>query len=138
MNRKERRAARHNQRAFVAELPAALTPAPPEEIARLPSLPGWTPARAWRSRRYLVQLYDESATLPGLVRLSICRVRQGKHGGWEEGLSWDELQAIKREVGYGDWYGLEVYPRDRDVINVANFRHLWLLPTPLNIGWSKE
>ena len=137
MNRHQRRMQRHLQRVFAVQLPDRLTPVPQAEIERLPSPPGHAPVAAWRSNRYCVQLYDESSRLPGLIRLSICRSRQGKHGGWEAGLSWDELQGIKREVGYDEWYGVEVYPCDRDVINVANFRHLWLLPAPLPIGWQE-
>ena len=133
MNRKERRALMHEQHSFVRALPPTLTPIPPEEVSfNLPVMP----VRAWRSRKYLVQLFAEvNPDYPALARLSICRVKLSNNGRWEDGLSWDELQAIKAEVGFGNWYGMEIYPPDANVINIANFRHLWLLPKPLPIGW---
>lgn len=56
--------------------------------------------------------------------------------GWADGLTWDELQAIKRDVGFGDWYGFEIYPPDQQVVNAANIRHLWISPEPFGIGWE--
>ena len=132
MNRKERQALQREQRSFVNKLPTALTPVPPEEFPAHPL----APAKVWRSRQYLVQMWNESnPDYPSLIRLSVCRVRVNTDGRWADGLTWDELQSIKGEIGYGDWYGVEVYPQDNCVINVANFRHLWLLPVPLSIGW---
>jgi len=89
----------------------------------------------WRSRDYLVQAYDESC---GIIRLSINRTEVRPDRQWKDGLSWDELQEIKRQCGYGEAYALEVYPRDQDVVNVANMRHLWIMPEPLPIGWFAE
>lgn len=59
-------------------------------------------------------------------------------GRWDDSLTWDELQAVKTDCGFGAWFGLEVYPRERDVVNVANMRHLWILEHPLPIGWFRE
>ena len=86
----------------------------------------------FRSRNYLVQVFDEP---DDVTRLSICRTNVNAAGGWHEDLTWDELQEIKRQAGMGDKYAIEVFPRDTDVANVANMRHLWVLPTPLPIGW---
>jgi hypothetical protein len=135
MNRKTRRALQSHrnstQHAITRDLPEKLTPVPPDEFPPLASVPD----QAWLSRYYLVQLYHEAnPTYPGLIRLSICRTKRiGSR--WQDGLTWDELQSIKREVGYGDCYAVEVYPRDADLIDVANIRHLWVLPKPLTIGW---
>lgn len=142
MNRKERRGMvkelRKEQHQMVAKLPDKLTLIPPDEFPadtgeRLPVL-------AWYSNRYMAQLYNEDMPqFPYLVRLSVTRVKLNKTGAaWQDGLTWDELQSIKREVGYGDWYGMEIYPPDKDTVNVANMRHLWLLPIPLAIGWFGE
>ena len=131
MNRQQRALIRA-QHEFVNKYPAELTPIDP---AKFPEL-DVKPSKAWVSRKYLVQLfYERSDIYTSLIRLSINRTKLGDNGHWEDGLSWDELQAIKRDIGYGDWYGVEVYPQDSQVVNVANIRHLWLLPTPLTIGW---
>lgn len=132
MNRHERRKQLATQHKYVSDLPANLTLIPPKDFPPVDH----PPLKAWQSRKYMAQLYDEAnETYPRLLRLSICRVRIKGDGGWQQNITWEELQAIKRELGYGDWWGVECYPRDRDIVNVANFRHLWLLPEPLDIGW---
>lgn len=97
-------------------------------FVELPIPPGMTDpqtipcSRVWRSCDYLVQLYDEGDWL----RLSICRALLRADGRWVDGLSWDDLMAVKRGVGFGDRFAVEVYPRDENVVNVANMRHLWI------------
>ncbi|EOG1815585.1 hypothetical protein ACK3RA_000943 [Enterobacter hormaechei] len=49
----------------------------------------------------------------------------------------DALQEIKSAVGYGDRDAVEIYPRDSDVVNVANMRHLWITPEPIAFAWRK-
>lgn len=102
-----------------AKLPAVLTEIPCQ-LSR-----GTTDPKRFkvlRSRSFLVQCFEEG---DGLVRLSINRTT---HNGdrWEEGISWEELQQLKREAGYGDCDAMEIFPRDIDVVNVANMRHLWV------------
>jgi hypothetical protein len=93
------------------------------------------PMKIYRSRKYMVQVWDEKPH----IRLSICRSKVKPDGtGWQEVDSWDEIQQIKSEIGYGHCYAIEVYPADRDVVNVANFRHIWVLDKPLDIGWFKK
>ncbi len=90
-------------------------------------------AHAYRSRQFFVQIYD----LPdGVIRLTVCRTVV-KGDDWAAEISWDSLQDIKRRLGYGDRYAIEVYPRDVDLVNVAAMRHLWVLPEPLHIGWFR-
>jgi len=92
--------------------------------------------RVWVSRDYLVQ---EFACVDPLVnaRLSICRT---SHNGarWDDGVSWDELMRIKREIGYGARDAVEIYPADADVVNVANMRHLWLVAGELAFKWKSR
>ena len=61
-----------------------------------------------------------------VVRLSINRTTLGANGRWDENITWDDLQRLKREAGYGDKDAVEVFPADVDVVNVANMRHLWV------------
>lgn len=42
-------------------------------------------------------------------------------------ITWDELQAIKNEVWGPEARAIEVYPRQGDLVNSGNFRHLWRL-----------
>jgi hypothetical protein len=82
----------------------------------------------WRSRGFLVQVY--SAT-DGVERLSICRT--SVDGG--DPIAWEDLQRLKAECGRGDREAVEVYPRDCDVVNVANMRHLWVLTRGMPFTW---
>lgn len=93
------------------------------------------PSQLWVSREYSVQKYHEAN---GVVRLSINRCQVNGHQRWADGLSWDELQRIKNEVGYADHDAVEVYPRNSDVINDANMRHLWVLPYRLPFAWRNK
>lgn len=87
-----------------------------------------------RSKEFLVQVFPEANDV---LRLSISRARMLANGRWDDGISWDELQRLKREAGYADRYAVEVFPADKDVVNVANMRHLWLLTEPPPFAWKK-
>ena len=91
------------------------------------------PARAWCSRRYTVMLFLEGDR----VRLSCSVARVRDDGGWEQNISWDDLQRLKREAGFGDRWAVECYPPDFEVVNVANLRHLWLVDESPDFGWAK-
>lgn len=90
------------------------------------------PTAVWRSRHYLVQGYEESG---GETRLSICRTELGNNGLMKDGLTWDELQEIKNGCGFASFDAVEVFPRQWDIVNVANMRHLWVLPEKLPFAW---
>ncbi len=90
--------------------------------------------RVWRSRGFLVQEYAEPA--PVLVRLSVLRTTlDAQAGRWVDGITWEQLQDIKAQCGYADHDAVEVYPRERDTVNVANLRHLWVMREPLAFAW---
>lgn len=109
---------------------AILTIVPREEWPRIePNM-----VEVWLSRKFLVQVYREG---PGIFRCSICRTTLNKSGQWEDGISWDELMEIKREIGRGEQYAVEVLPCDADIINVANMRHFWILPEKI-VGWRRR
>jgi hypothetical protein len=86
----------------------------------------------WRSNRLLVQVIAEPEDV---MRLSINRTDLDGAGGWKEGFSWDELQAIKDACGFVDRDAVEVFPARGDLVNVANIRHLWVLPYRLPFAW---
>lgn len=92
----------------------------------------------WRSRFYVVQEFEEG---DGFIRISITRTTiDVKQGRWRDGITWDQIQAIKSEIGFGDRDAFEIYPSDLDTVNVANVRHLWILPEgeKLKQAWRKN
>lgn len=120
-----RQLARDNQK-----LPAALMPIPREQWPGTPT--DDVRLRAWRSRDFLVQEF--AAKAPADVRLSINRTTL-VGDRWSDNITWDELQRIKTECGYAERDAVEVFPPDRNVVNVANMRHLWVLREPLAFAW---
>jgi hypothetical protein len=92
------------------------------------------PFQIYRSRNFLVQLYQEK----NAVRLSVNRTDIDDNGEWLEGISWDTLQQIKSKIGYGEKEAVEIYPKDTDIVNVANIRHLFILDDPLPCVWRKD
>ena len=92
------------------------------------------PRAVWKSREFLVQVYPAGNGAD--VRLSVNRCWQTASGEWGDQITWDELQRIKRECGYGDHYAVEIFPADRDIVNVANMRHLWVLASPPSFGFG--
>ena len=86
----------------------------------------------WRSRKYLVQLFREP---DDIVRMTICRVTVGQGNRWNDDITWDEINQIKGDIGQWDRWGVELYPPDEHIVNVANMRHIWLLPEAPMFGW---
>lgn len=86
----------------------------------------------WRSRRFLVVLWQEEN---GNQRLSCQRTKMTVDGEWVDGITWDDLQRLKGEAGFGDRWAVEIFPPNYAVVNVANIRHLWLMTNPPGFGW---
>lgn len=112
----------------------------PEHLVKVPrsTWPGCLPDRlfeVWRSRGFLVQVFREPNDV---VRLSIMRTWIDDDGRSTDGIAWDDLQRLKGECGFGDRDAVEVYPANCDLVNVANMRHLWILPTPLSFKWTAK
>ena len=87
----------------------------------------------WRSKKYLVQIFEVGS----VIRLTINRTSRHK-GNWSDKLTWDELQEIKDKVGYGDRFAVEIYSKNKDVVNVANMRHLWVMQYELPFAWVND
>jgi len=99
----------------------------PADVLEMPH----RPTSVFRSRTMLVQVYDAI----GPTRISVSGTVPRSDGEWPE-LNWEELQRAKAECGLGDFWMVELYPPDADVVNVANMRHLWLIPEP-EFGWKR-
>ena len=118
-----------------ARRPVALAPVPRSEWpADLASHPR-APVAVWRSRDFLVQQFAASA--PAICRLSILR-SSVKGDRWADGITWDDLQRLKAEAGFGDAWAVELFPADTEVVNVANIRHLWLLDAAPAFAWARS
>lgn len=113
-----------------------------------PSLPVEVPRSEWptpvpagltavfRSRSFLVQVYACAA--PGVLwLLSVCRAALAPDGDWRGHITWDELQTLKAQIGYGGHWAVEVFPAAGEVVNVASMRHLWVLAEAPPYAWRR-
>lgn len=91
--------------------------------------------RTLRNRHFLIQIYLEASNL---VRLTIHRTTINADLDWEDGITWEQLQALKDAAGFADLDAVEVYPRQVDIVNHRNIRHLWVLEHPLPFVWRDE
>ena len=90
------------------------------------------PESVCRNRSYLVQIFPE---MDGARRISVCRTMIANNGKWEDGMTWDDLMAIKAQIGYEDRWAVEIYPSNAGTVNVANMRHLWLISAKPIFAW---
>ncbi len=106
----------------------------PEEYAHIKQPEGLE--QVWKDDKFLVQVYAKEKSA---IRLSVTKIGESTlNREFPDGITWDELNAIKTEVGFGNFDAVEIYPKQKDVVNVANMRHLWILDKPLPFIWRKK
>jgi len=95
------------------------------------------PLAVYQSRDFLAQVHPANGA--AAFRVSINRKETTEKGtaNWQDGITWDELQRIKSEIGMENFWAVEIFPPDHQVVNVANMRHLWVLNAPPNFAWMK-
>lgn len=116
----------------VNKLSKTLMPAPKSSWPT--SCPDPARVAVFVSSKFLVQVFEG----PVAIRLSVNRVKRKASGKWRDEITWDELMQIKRDIGMGDRFAVEIYPEDEHIVNVANMRHLWVLPEALPFGWRNK
>lgn len=90
----------------------------------------------WRGKEFLAQTYE--TTDPNITRVSVNRTCiDVTNRRWRDAITWDDLQEVKRQVGFGNHDAVEVFPADKDLVNVANIRHLFVFEKdyPLDFIW---
>jgi len=132
LSRAERRVAIRNLARDNAARPSTMTEVP---VDQWPAAMVGIVIRFWRSQRFLAQLHPERGDI---LRLSVNRTTTKTSARWEDGITWDELQAVKAECGFADTWAVEVYPPADNVVDVANMRHLWLLPKAPAFAWKRS
>ena len=62
-----------------------------------------------------------------------------RHDGQPVTATWDVLQQIKDDMLGPDVLAIEVYPPTENVVDEANWRHLWTVPLALfPLGYSRN
>lgn len=75
----------------------------------------------WEGNGLRVHVYQEEHAL----RLDVEKINGS------DGITWDELQSAKDACGFLECDALELYPASRDVINLGNWRHLYIPSEPV-------
>ena len=131
---KQRRAADRYIRAENAKYGKDLVEIPKEKYPTAPD--NFTPPIAvYRNRRFAVQVFEVADS--DILRLSVNRTAIDHRGHWLEGISWQELQDLKNQL-FPEFAAVEIYPSVEDTVNVANMRHLWVMPEKLAFGWKNN
>jgi hypothetical protein len=135
MNHQEIRMKKRFIERMSIQYPTRLRELTTTEIGALPSGKSKL-LRVWRSRLYMVGLWLEPS---GFQRLTIQRAAIDNAGQWVDGITWDQMQQLKTEAGFGNMWAVECYPPEDQVVNVANLRHMFLLPDGApSFGWMKD
>ncbi len=95
--------------------------------------------KAYQSKRFFVQVALDRQS--ACIRITVNKVKNvgtEKYPMWEQGISWDDLQAIKNAIGYSHYWCVECYPPREETVNVANMRHLWVLDYIPEFGWKQR
>lgn len=97
--------------------------------------PELIPLAVWRSKKFFAQVVKEPN---GAVRISVNRVMMNDKYDYVDGITWDDLFAIKNQIGFADRDCIEIYPAQADLVNVANIRHLFVLDAPHPYNWENN
>lgn len=91
----------------------------------------------WQSRDFIATMYKDGAS--GYPRLTVSRTQWDKsRDTYRDGISWDELMRVKRQVGLPDVWAVEVFPPDDETVGVHAIRHLWILNEAPPFAWTEE
>jgi len=133
--------ARKNLQQAQRKLSEDLQEVSADEVSKVEVL-GKKPMVVWKSRHFLVQLiqdviFEGTPEEQEYLRLTVSRAELLNDGNWKDGITFDELMAIKAQCGFGEQWAVEVFPPDEELVNVGNMRHLWLVTRPV-FAWSKH
>jgi hypothetical protein len=76
---------------------------------------------AWASDEFGAAAFKDGEA----IRLDIFRKDM------KDGITWDQLRAIKNECGFADRDAVEFFPAEDAVINTGNYRHLYIFEEKL-------
>lgn len=112
---------------------------PKETWPSMSEASGVQPLQVWQDADFLAILYPVPDFLL-IHRLTVVRAAGvGLNGRgrvvYRDGITWDDLMQVKRDCGFADRWAVEVFPSEHEIVNVANMRHLWLLPEAPPFAW---
>lgn len=96
-------------------------------------------SEGWISKYFVVEVHK--AKNSGDEVLCIYRTAKDATTSRNVGdITWDELMEVKRQVGRGQVFSIEVFPPDSEIIDTENVRHLFLITekqrSEINLTWA--
>ena len=135
-NRQTRRRKQQKYRASLKKYSDTLEPLTKEDCKRISGTePPKRLIKAYISKKFFVQLYQEEDKP---LRISINRTGLTSNYDWEDSITWDDIQKIKNEIGFKDKDCVEIYPAEKNAVNVANMRHIWVMEDLLDFSWKNK
>lgn len=106
----------------------------PDKVEATRKISGDVAVAFWQSRDFYATLYVDSGS--PYPRLTVHRTETDRQTGtWRDGITWDELQAVKRQCGMAEQWALEVYPADSEIVGMKAVRHLWFVKEAPDFAW---
>ena len=96
---------------------------------KMPTGTGYNFNRAYRNNEYAV-LVRTVDTKWGKIRHAAIRNIKSTD------ISWKEKQEIKDKIFGKNKTGIEVYPKEKDLVDDANMYHLWILPKEMELPFT--
>ena len=131
LNREQRRALEKVKRQLIASYPDTLQVVPENDPNMPYSSHPQDIEKIYRSKKFTVILWKAGAGFGSYnlgQRFSVWRnTWDSKERRYVDGIQWDEVMDIKREMGFGERVAIEYYPADSETVNLANMRHVFLI-----------
>lgn len=89
----------------------------------------------WANDKYVVNvrhMVSDNDEVPNAIHLSIRRQDR------EPCRDWRDFQRIKNQLAGPEWDGVEIYPAESRLVDMANQYHLWCYPFSVGIGWQER
>lgn len=118
----------------------------PHELVQIPINPllfnevSQSPVEVWRSRGFIVQVFDINSHW---FHLKINRnAFTLQYDRFLDGITWERIMQLKAEIGRGALEAVEIFPSDKDSVD-SKLRHIWLRKTgsiidDWGIGWKSS
>lgn len=89
----------------------------------------------WANDTYVVHKRvhkaNDGSDLPPMIHLSIRRQDR------EPCRDWRDFQRIKNQLAGPEWEGVEIYPAESRIVDMANQYHLFCFQFHIDIGWDE-
>lgn len=88
----------------------------------------------WANDKYVVHKRVHKSDVPDVLPMIHLSIRRQDR---EPARDWRDLQRIKNQLAGPEYEGVEIYPAESRIVDMANQYHIWCFPFSLGIGWQE-